>query len=209
MATSPRPSGVLPALVRRVRERELASDARAGAWARGKARRARYDYLRSHWGLLSFAALVMTAPIIVAAVLIPGALARGFLLGAGLAVIRWRAALAIGEPRLSPEQVEQVWSALDRQARRRDDRDPEPLPPSLARLAARAMLAAAGFLAAATLLSVAGSLLLWVPGCLVLVAAAAPLRRRQRSRLAALAWQTGLGGALLLAAAVALINGLG
>lgn len=354
--TAPRRSlSVPPTLVRRARQRELAGDGRAGAWARGKARRAQYDYLRSHWRVLTGAALAMTAPIVAAALLVPGTFARGFLLGAGLAsaagalacwtlqvtgtapammgdlaeqwtaselralrrdgwravnhvrlrirdidhvlvgpagcysletkwssqpwqldppeprvrqaaqqahdnardlrlwadfkaagvidvhpvVMLWgagiaaaggtdqvlvdgvpvvrgpsagcrRAALLLGAPSLTPEQVERAWAALDRQARRRDDRDPESLPPSLGQLAARALLiaaaAAGGFLAASRLLPVTGSLYLWAAGCLLLVAAAVPLRRRERTRLPALAWQTGLVGALLMAVAAGLVE---
>lgn len=137
-------------------------------------------------------------------------LVDGVLIVRGPAAARWRAALLRGEPMLGSEQVEQAWSALDRHARRRDDRDPEPLPPSLGRLAARTLLvaaaAAAGFLVAATLLTVVGSLFLWAAGCVLLAVAAAPLYRWQRTRPLALAWQTGIGAALSMVAIAALID---
>lgn len=356
MATSPRLPSVPPAVTRRVRQRNLAGDARAGLWARGKARRAQQAYLRAHWRLLSTAAVAMTAPTAVAALLVPGTLARGFLLGAGLAgttgalaywtlqvtgtaptmmgelaeqwtagelrqlrrrgwfsvnhvrlrawdidhvlvgpagcysletkwsahpwqldppeprlreaarqarnnardlrlwqdfkaagvvdvqpvlmlwgagtaltgvgsdellvdgvpvvlgpaSARWRAKLLFGAPTLSPSQVELAWSALDHQARRRDERDPESIPPSLVGLLTRAVLvvmaAAAGFVAAVSLLPVVDSLLIWISSCALLAAAAVPLRRHRPTRLSALAVQTGLGAAMLLVAAAAVFD---
>lgn len=83
--------------------------------------------------------------------------------------------------------MEQVWTALDRQARRRDSADSAALPPSAAHLVIRALLVVTvgklGVLAGAQLLELVGSLYAWVPGCLLLAAAAVPLGRYQPARL--------------------------
>ena len=129
----------------------------------------------------------------------------------GAAAAGWRAALP-REQLLTDAQVEQVWAALDRQARRRDSQDSAPLPPSGAQLIGRALLVVAagllGVLAGAKLLELVGALYVWVPGCLLLAVAAVPLRRHPLARLPALAWQTGLAGCLAVAAAVALSTAL-
>ncbi len=49
--------------------------------------------------------------------------------------------------------------------------------------------AALAFVSAAGLLQLVGSLYLWAPICLGLIALAHPLRRRHRSRLPSLGWQ--------------------
>lgn len=68
----------------RWRQRELASDRRAGSWARRKARTAQHRYVRAHWRLLLTALLAMLSPVVLAALLIPSTEARFFLLGAGM-----------------------------------------------------------------------------------------------------------------------------
>lgn len=78
-------AGPLLRLRARSRDRALGGDARAGSWARRNARRAQRRYVRTHWRLLGVAALLMLLPPVLAAVLVPDPLARGFLLGAAAA----------------------------------------------------------------------------------------------------------------------------
>lgn len=68
----------------RRRQRQLASDDRAGSYARAKARRTQRTYLKQHWRRLSVAALVMVGPVVLVSPLIPAGTTRGFLLGADL-----------------------------------------------------------------------------------------------------------------------------
>src|ERR1700722_3536323 len=69
-----------------VRKRQLASDARAGRFARSKARRLQYEYARHHWRLLlaGWAAVLLFG----SAVLVPlhAGFPRGFFAGGLVAV---------------------------------------------------------------------------------------------------------------------------
>jgi len=126
----------------------------------------------------------------------------------GPAAQRWRDSLP-EQVLLTPAQVETAWQALDRHTRLRDQRDPEPLPPSVGQVAGTAGAtvgcALLAFAAAAGLLTLLGSVYVWTPVCLGLVALGQPLRRRRRSRLAALGWQTGLVGMLTVAGVAVLL----
>lgn len=64
----------------RRRSRELASDRRAGEWARTKARRAQYQFIRRNWRPVTVLAAVTVLPGVAAAALLPPPVA-GFLLG--------------------------------------------------------------------------------------------------------------------------------
>lgn len=68
----------------RRRRRQLASDDRAGTYARAKARRAQRAYLRKHYKHLTVAALIMVGPVLLVTPLVPAGFPRGFLLGADL-----------------------------------------------------------------------------------------------------------------------------
>jgi len=125
---------------------------------------------------------------------------------AGLSLGRWFQNL--NGDSLNPETLEQAWSAIDRHARTRDTADDkrQPVPISVQRLVITSSLTAAGgalgLLAAAKLLSLIGSLYVWVPACLVLMGAAVPIGRWKPARHPALAWQAAVFATLVLAAAV-------
>ncbi len=125
---------------------------------------------------------------------------------AGLSLGRWFQNL--NGDSLNPETLEQAWSAIDRHARTRDTADDkrQPVPISVQRLVITSSLTAAGgalgLLAAAKLLSLIGSLYVWVPACLVLMGAAVPIGRWKPARYPALAWQAAVFATLVLAAAV-------
>lgn len=333
------------------RQRELAGDQRAGAWAGAKARRVQRDYLRRNWRRLTTGVLIMLTPPLIAALLVPGGFARGLLVGADLAAVAgalgfwvlqvtgsgptmmgslaeqwtaselrrlragwrvvnnlslqsgdidhitigpggawlvetkwsaspWRldspddrvvraARQAIGNARrlqlwtgfkaagvgpvhpvvmlwgagtaqlatgqvdvggvtvtvvpgpsahlwraslpssgLTGAQVEAAWQALDRHVRAADAHQVlggERTPRSIGQLTGVALLTAMatalGLLSAAWLIRLTGSLPAWAGGCLLLALCSLPLRRRDWTRLPALGWQTGLGGALLMGGA--------
>lgn len=63
--------------------RRLAGDARAGLWARGKARRAQRLFLRRRWRRLTVGLLVWLTVIAIAASFMPGDVLRGMIIGAG------------------------------------------------------------------------------------------------------------------------------
>jgi F0F1-type ATP synthase assembly protein I len=62
----------------------LASDARAGSWARGQARRAHRKYVRKHWRLMLVVTCGMGALTAITAFLVRQELVRGIVIGAGL-----------------------------------------------------------------------------------------------------------------------------
>lgn len=137
----------------------------------------------------------------------PGGLhIEGTTVVAGPAAFRWRDSLPDSQV-LSAVQVKAVWQSLDRHTRMRDQRDPEPLPPSIGQVATTAVVTIGcglvAFVVAAQLLELLGSLYAWVPACLGLAAACQPLRRSRRGRLPALAFQAGLVGMLISVAAAA------
>lgn len=72
-------------VVKVLRARALASDARAGAWSRNKARREQHRFLRQNWMRLLAVGLVMLTSVLVVGMLMPTAFTRGFALGCGLA----------------------------------------------------------------------------------------------------------------------------
>lgn len=114
---------VLLQQARRRRERELAGDHRAGSWARGRARAAQHRYVRLHWRSLALFALVLLAPALLAAVFIPDALARGFLLGAatagvGGALTVWVLQVTGTAPAMMGDLAEQ-WTASELRPLRR------------------------------------------------------------------------------------------
>ena len=63
--------------------RRLASDTRAGVWARGKARREQRRFLKRKWRLFTGALLTWFALVAAAAAFMPGDLLRGMVIGAG------------------------------------------------------------------------------------------------------------------------------
>lgn len=72
-----------PSLRRRLRERQLAGDARTGRFARSQARRAQQDYLKSNW-LIHFAVTAVVCAIIIAiSMTLPSAYLRGLTVGIG------------------------------------------------------------------------------------------------------------------------------
>jgi hypothetical protein len=68
-------------LIVRQRERALASDQRAGRWARGKARRLQREYVRRNWRILSGVGGGLLLLIAAAVPLFPSPFARGLYLG--------------------------------------------------------------------------------------------------------------------------------
>jgi hypothetical protein len=71
----------------RRRARQLASDARAGAWARAEARRRQYDYLRKHWRRLTVLALFTATATAGLSYLQANQFLAGVVVGAGLVLI--------------------------------------------------------------------------------------------------------------------------
>jgi hypothetical protein len=115
-------------------------------------------------------------------------------------------ALRLGRDRLHSEQVERIWSAIDRQVERRDEheRRTRPMPRSLAdlvRLVVGCVVTALlGFLAAAQALDVLGSLPMWCLTGGLLAAAAEVIRQRTRWNWQACAFQIGLLSTYLIGA---------
>ena len=70
-----------------VRKRQLASDARAGRWARAKARRLQHEYVRRHWRLLGGSAAAVLIPRLLALLLFPPGFPRGFVAGVLVAAV--------------------------------------------------------------------------------------------------------------------------
>src|SRR5687768_2762874 len=65
------------------RERQLSSDARAGIWATGKARRAQRRVVRLNWRLLLAVFALIAGPTLLALPFIPGDFQRGLFVGVG------------------------------------------------------------------------------------------------------------------------------
>lgn len=100
----------------RRRSRELASDRRAGEWARAKARRAQYQFIRRNWRPVTVLAAVTVLPGVAAAALLPPPVA-GFLLGVLLtsvgAAVWFLAVQATGTaPTMAGDTAEQ-WTAQE------------------------------------------------------------------------------------------------
>ena len=68
----------------RSRRYTLASDRRAGSWARAKARRAQYEFVRRHWLTLAAMGLTTFAVLVVSVQFISSDFARGLVVGGGL-----------------------------------------------------------------------------------------------------------------------------
>jgi hypothetical protein len=125
--------------------------------------------------------------------------------------MRWRAAQesSADHEQFNSERVKALWGALDDHARRRDahDRSTRPSPPTLARLYFTAIAVAGvgilAFLIALQLVSLLDSWWLWAIACSVLALVGFLARRIGALRLLAVAWLTGLSGAVVLLAAVA------
>ena len=74
-------------MTRAVRRRELAGDRRAGSFARGRARRKQYNFLRRNW-VLFVATFVVTSMVLgVTIYFTPNDFARGVVLGGGLVAV--------------------------------------------------------------------------------------------------------------------------
>src|SRR5947209_8124160 len=65
----------------RLRERALASDRRAGSWARGEARRRQWKFVRENWRPLIVLALVLTVVTGTVLLLVPRGDVRSFFAG--------------------------------------------------------------------------------------------------------------------------------
>jgi hypothetical protein len=102
-------------------------------------------------------------------------------------------ALRLGRERLSSEQVDAIWSDIDRHVEKRDAHElrTRPMPRSMVELAQSVCgcigAAALGFLVAAQALAKLGSLILWCISGGILLLAGELLRRRTRWR-----WQSGM-----------------
>lgn len=100
-----------------IRRRTLAGDARAGSWARNKARRQQRRFLRENWVRLSAACTVVLAAVGPAAAVMPTPFTRGLLLGVGLTstaafVVVWAMQVTGTSPTLMGAQAEQ-WTASE------------------------------------------------------------------------------------------------
>lgn len=71
-------------LIAAQRRRRLASDDRAGTWARGRARSAQRDFLREHWLLFIFFLTVVLGTAVACGFLMPSDFMRGLVLGAAI-----------------------------------------------------------------------------------------------------------------------------
>ncbi len=104
---------------------------------------------------------------------------------------------------LTHEQIEAGWLALDAQVRVRDERELEPVLPSVERLVwltlSTVSAAALGVVTAAWLLSLAGALWAWVPLCAAAVLLPLPLRKHDVGRFPVLGWQAGVVGTVVVA----------
>jgi hypothetical protein len=100
-----------------LRARELASDKRAGAFARGKARRIQYDYVRAHWRLLAGGVIAIVVPVYATSLLLPGGFVRGLFVGAVLAgtaglIVNWVMQVTGTAPTMMGDTAEQ-WTASE------------------------------------------------------------------------------------------------
>lgn len=111
-------------LGQRLRERALAGDQRAGRWARAKARRAQYDYLRASWRRLSLVVAGALAAPLGMLPLLPGGFARGLMVGTSTTAVAglvsfWVVQATGTAPTMMGDQGEQ-WTAQQlRRMRRR------------------------------------------------------------------------------------------
>jgi hypothetical protein len=107
----------------RLRERELASDVRAGSWARARARSKQRAFLRERWQLLTGFALLALALGIVVCALTPSPFMKGLVLGMVLAAVPgllWSLTLQVTgtAPTMMGDEAEQ-WTAQELRKLRR------------------------------------------------------------------------------------------
>lgn len=99
------------------RSRELASDRRAGRWARTKTRRSHLDFVGRNWCRLLAAALVMVLPGLAGVALVSAPLLRGFLAGvictAAVATLAFWVMLASGTGPVMMGEAAEQWTADD------------------------------------------------------------------------------------------------
>lgn len=97
--------------------RRLAGDARAGLWARGKARRAQRQFLKRRWRRLTAGLLVWFAVVAVAASLMPGDVLRGMIIGAGAVcgpIAMWMLVVQVtGTASVMMGDVAEQWTAQE------------------------------------------------------------------------------------------------
>lgn len=110
-------------LLSRRRQRELAGDARAGSWARARARTDQRAFLRAHWRPYCLAMVVMLAPGVLVAAFMPNAFLRGLVLGVLLAAVPgalwvWTVQVTGTAPVMMGDQAEQ-WTAAELRKLRR------------------------------------------------------------------------------------------
>lgn len=123
------------------RRRELAGDARAGSWARGRARTAQRQFLREKWWMFAVFVAVVVGLALGVGLLLPTTFLRGLVLGAALVAAPmaiWVLAMqATGTaPTIMGDQAEQRtaqelrrfrkhgWRLVNHFALRADDIDP-------------------------------------------------------------------------------------
>ena len=106
---------LLTGLLEKRRMRVLASDGRAGSWARGRARVAQREYLREHWRVYAGFISMLLAVTLVVASLMPTGFLSGFVAGAflvaGLALLwSWTVQVTGTAPVMMGDVAEQ-WTA--------------------------------------------------------------------------------------------------
>lgn len=109
--------GVLATVRDARRRRTLASDNRAGSWARGRARRAQREFLRETWWLFASFVLITVGAAVGCGFLIPSAYLRGMVVGAALVIAPgavWMVAMQFTNtaPMMMGDQAEQ-WTAQE------------------------------------------------------------------------------------------------
>lgn len=111
-------------LPERRRQRELASDERAGSWARHNARRTRHEFIRRNWHFYVGAVALLVLPLLIAVPFLPTAFLQGLAIGADLVAIplllwSWTVQLTGTAQIMMGDQAEQ-WTAQElRKARRK------------------------------------------------------------------------------------------
>jgi hypothetical protein len=110
-------------LGQRLRARTLAGDQRAGRWARAKARRAQYEYVRASWRTLSLVVVGALAFPLGMLPLVPGGFARGLLVGTSTTAVAgmvsfWVVQATGTAPTMMGDQGEQ-WTAQQLRRMRR------------------------------------------------------------------------------------------
>jgi hypothetical protein len=100
-----------------MRARKLASDDRAGSWARAEGRRRQYAFLRIKWRFVATTVLVAAAAIVGATFLTPNSFAKGMVVGAGVVAtfggIAVLALLVTGTAQTGMGEVAEQWTATE------------------------------------------------------------------------------------------------